>query len=484
MINIKKLFKKNIYILGALFVFLLFSFISVRTPLAGDDWGYAINGRMDNPILMAINFYYSWSGRFFSELYGFVVCNNKELWNILNPLLFTGIFVLLFLLSKKEKNNYLNIILIIFLMLSVENDVRMETYTWLMGTTYIIPLFLSLVYVYLAFKQIESTKHNILITVINCVVLLVSCLMMENISIAMVVATTMLSIYVFFNKKELTKYFVVNMIVAIAAFTIMRLSPGASYRLLRDNAEWSKLSIIGKMLIGYPSFIKMTFTEHRYMVLMLSLSMTGLIIKNFKRKRLLNALVILLFALSIPLVFTTLKFNVIIQNIYWPIYVVITYLVIYLYICNKDYRNKILFLLTIGGVAGLSMIMSPLYGYRSSIYTLYYVFVVTLLIFNDYLENKYIKMFMAAFLMLLTINKTRFYINTYREVARINDIRISEISYYKDNPDVEEAWIQRYPLKTIHGADIDPGDSYHFEVFKEYHELPQDTDKIYFYISE
>lgn len=482
--NIKEFFKKNLYLFGALFVFLLFSFISVRTPLAGDDWGYAINGRMDNPILMAINFYYSWSGRFFSELYGFVVCNNKELWNILNPLLFTGIFVLLFLLSKKEKNNYLNIILIIFLMLSVENDVRMETYTWLMGTTYIIPLFLSLVYVYLAFKQIESTKHNILITVINCVVLLVSCLMMENISIAMVVATTMLSIYAFFNKKELTKYFVVNMIVAIAAFTIMRSSPGASYRLLRDNAEWSKLSIIGKMLIGYPSFIKMTFTEHRYMISILSLSMIGLTTKNFIRNKYLNIIVILYFAISIPMVFTSLKYNTIIQYIYWPIYVIFIYLAICLNIINNNYKYKVLFLLTIGGVAGLSMIMSPLYGYRSSVYTLYYVFLVAILIVNYYLENKNIKIVLFVSLLLLVFNKTRFYINTYREVARINEIRMSEIRYYKDNPNVSEVWIQRYPLNTIHGADIDPGDTYHFEVFKEYYELSQDEDKIYFYLVE
>ena len=81
-------YTKYFYIIGALFIGCLFFYITYKTPLAGDDWGYALNGISGNPIELAISFYNSWSGRFFSELWGFMVAPNKWIWNIVNPLLF------------------------------------------------------------------------------------------------------------------------------------------------------------------------------------------------------------------------------------------------------------------------------------------------------------------------------------------------------------------------------------------------------------
>ena len=50
------------WLLGALFIFVLFYYMTVRTPLAGDDWGYAVNGMSGNPFVKAWEFYFSWSG--------------------------------------------------------------------------------------------------------------------------------------------------------------------------------------------------------------------------------------------------------------------------------------------------------------------------------------------------------------------------------------------------------------------------------------
>ena len=39
--RVKRFFEQNTYpLLGAIFVLALFSYITVKTPLAGDDWGY------------------------------------------------------------------------------------------------------------------------------------------------------------------------------------------------------------------------------------------------------------------------------------------------------------------------------------------------------------------------------------------------------------------------------------------------------------
>ena len=83
------------WLVGALFIFILFYYITVRTPLAGDDWGYAVNGMSGNPFVKAWEFYFTWSGRYFAELWGFIVAPHKGLWNLLNPALFAGIYVLL-----------------------------------------------------------------------------------------------------------------------------------------------------------------------------------------------------------------------------------------------------------------------------------------------------------------------------------------------------------------------------------------------------
>ena len=91
--------KKNFYILASIFVLMLFAYITCKTPLAGDDWGYALNGSAGTPIKTALEFYNSWSGRFFSELWGMIVPCHKWIWNIVNPLLFMGIFICIYKLA-------------------------------------------------------------------------------------------------------------------------------------------------------------------------------------------------------------------------------------------------------------------------------------------------------------------------------------------------------------------------------------------------
>ena len=86
------------------FVFCYFFAISRYTPLAGDDWGYALNGMKGNPFVTLIQFYMSWSGRIVSELWGLLVAPRKWLWNILNPLLFSIVFFNLNRLANKKRS--------------------------------------------------------------------------------------------------------------------------------------------------------------------------------------------------------------------------------------------------------------------------------------------------------------------------------------------------------------------------------------------
>ncbi|MEG0564549.1 DUF6056 family protein, partial [Anaerorhabdus sp.] len=112
----------ELMITGAvLFVFFFFSLITKMTPLAGDDWGYAVQGMNENPFAKAWEFYFTWSGRFFSELWGFIVAPRKWLWNILNPLLFAAIIYFIIKLTYKKNNLLVLIILVLSLLFSVDN---------------------------------------------------------------------------------------------------------------------------------------------------------------------------------------------------------------------------------------------------------------------------------------------------------------------------------------------------------------------------
>ena len=138
--------------------------MSKKTPLAGDDWGYALNGLKQNPLKSAWEFYFSWSGRFFSELWGFVVAPRKWLWNILNPLLFTAIFLSIFKIAVRvETGGHISALLIMTMMLNINADIRMQTYTWIMGTTYVIPLALSLIYFSLVLEDFQKLDEMPLI---------------------------------------------------------------------------------------------------------------------------------------------------------------------------------------------------------------------------------------------------------------------------------------------------------------------------------
>ena len=495
----KKIFeKKNFYILCAIFVLFLFAYISYKTPLCGDDWGYALNGSLGTPIKTALEFYQTWSGRFFSELWGMIVPSHKWIWNIVNPLLFCGIFVCIYKLAHINKKYITAPLLIMAMMLSVDDNLRMETYSWIMGTTYIIPLFLSLLYFLLIDQMMRNDlydeKFKVLAYLVNIPLFIIG-LMMENIAATMIVGEVVLIIYAYFVKKKSLKYLIINLIVSIASFTIMRLSPGSSARLLSEHAVWNNMTLFEKIANAYPNFLEMTFINNNYAIALFSMCLILLIVHSKNKVSLFYKVVcILVLVLGIFTVFSFVlgdtafcDSNSLYSYIFWPIYIVNAFVSIYVF-TNKDYlTNKALFLLMIAGCNALVMLYSPIYGSRSAVYTVYYLIVVSVMLFNETIICRYKKtiLFTCMILFLIIIgDRTHEYIYKYRLVGLKQQERLEIIKYYKDHPEVEEAWIPRFPVYSIHGGDVEIGDTYHFETFKEYYGLPQSADKIIFYYEE
>ena len=475
---------RNIFIFACLVVFGTFLFFTIQTPLAGDDWGYALNGMQGHPFQMAINFYNSWSGRFFSELWGFLVAPNKWVWNIINPLLFLGIFIFSCLLIKAEKNNILIIVLLLAGIYTVGADLRMETYTWIMGTTYVIPLFLSLVYFYLV---LVDNKKSIIKEVISNIFLFIIGLMMENIAATMILGIIILNIKYIIDNKKVSISLLINLIVSIVSFTIMRLSPGSTARLLRDHAEWNQLSLWKKFATGYDNFLIQTFTNNKFTISIFSLSIILLML--FSKKKINNVYRIISIIISLLCVFSLFSYIILgKENIFydatsffgfffWPIFIMNSF--ISLFVGCKD-NFKTVFFLLIAGASVFAMCFTPIYGARSSLYLVYYVLVVSSVVVSEIDINKYIYILCFGLFVVLTCLKAGDYCYKYYLVGQAQKERLEVIKYYQEHPEDEEVWIDRFPIYTVHAADIEPDDTYHLETFRDYYKLPQDYKNIHF----
>lgn len=481
--------------------FALFAFITYLTPLAGDDWGYAINGLKNNPLISAYNFYFTWSGRFFSELWGFIVAPNKWLWNILNPLLFTGIIYFMYRIISPKKNPISTLLLIIFLVLSVKDFVRMETYTWIMGTTYVVPLFLFLLYTYLLKLMVFDGDKNILIYIGSCLINIYIPLCMENIAVGLILANLLVLIYVYFTNKNDLKKFSLFLAISIVGFVILRMSPGATYRLQNEHAAWLEMNIFEQISANWNTFLTYTFLDNKYLICILSLVLIGFTYaNNYKYKKYPKASFILIgvfilgFLQSIaaniysklPLQFLRYLFDITLPETTIVITLLfLGYIFSIIWVLSTmmdDYKKwTCIFLVLVGGTCNIAMLLSPIFGPRSSIYTIFILSLVASYLYEELMNNRLLNKIVFIALVILNLIWSKNYISKYKLVDSIQKERLQKIEYYQDHPEEREAWLPRMPIMSVHSADIEEWDIYHQDVFKEYYGLNPEMKVIFFW---
>ena len=497
----KKIIKNSypVFLLGCtLAVFVYFFMISRLTPLAGDDWGYAINGLKGNPFVMLVKFYVNWSGRVVSELWGLIVAPRKALWNVLNPLLFSCIYLMLNCIANKKKS-LAGCGLVLVLMLTVSEYLRMETYTWIMGTTYVIPLCLSLIYFWMiesaVFEGKELSEKNL---ILSCVILFLIGMTMENIAAMMIVGIVLAFGYGFVEKKKLHKGLIVNFMCSVAGFLVLRLSPGSTFRTQRDHGEWMNLSLFEKIENQLENFFRYTFIENKYLIFLLAILVLALLLfkglKWMKEHRAASIVIFLsectalLFSCAnflgskLQLHFLTSLIDVHsnLVRIWWILYVILTFAALVVLIEQKKTRVLSVFFLMMAGGSNMVMLYSPIFGARSSLYFVYFMFAVVLLVFSEIEIPSYkIDCVLCVVLFCVVFLRGKSWYVKYRQVYQVQMIRESEIQYYVEHPQ-EDAWICRMPPYSVHGSDIEEGDTYHFDTFKEYYGLDA-NQKIFFY---
>ena len=486
--------------------FVFFWLISRWMPVAGDDWGYAYTGMTQNPLTSAAVNYMTWSGRFLAELWGFVVAPHKGWWNLLNPLLFTGILAgMIRLVKKAGAGNIIPVILLAMaLILTVPEGVRMETYTWIMGTTYVIPLFLFTVYINLLRDWLYDDEMS---PVRMAVMMLCSAaipLYMENAAALLVGADMLVLIWLWFKKKEALKRMLVLTVIGTIGLILIRFSPGAMARMARDHAEFNRLSLFGKIGVNWFAFIDYTFMRDYWLTRILCVIMILRVMRcrdKYKTK-FGPVLLCVIFAYGIlqsyawtVCKYLDLRLFYMLADISLPHslaintigYMAITAAVLYtVYAYEPDEKKKwlMIFLYLCAMGANAVMLISPIFGARSSLYTLYMLMLFTLVAGMDLFAEKTYRLCFIALAAFLVVMRGTYYLRLYRMVDRVTARRQAQIQYYHDNPDVKEAWLIAYPDQSVHSANIDDADTYHMDTFKMYYDLEPDVQLHFYWLTD
>ncbi len=479
-------------------VYAIFFYMAVKTPLAGDDWGYALNGMKGNVFATLWQFYNDWSGRVLSELWGFLIAPRKTLWNIINPCLFAGSFAAIYQMTKKDDSHALSFcLLILVMMLNVNSDLRMETYSWIMGSTYVIPLMMSLVYFCLIIKEMYNPNQMPLWKKILGVFLcLYIGMTMENIAAVMVGGIAILIGYYWMVNKEVPVTLVIHFVCSLISFGIIRLSPGANARLLRDHQEWLSHPLMERLLGNVPALIQYSFSNNKFIMLFFSVALGGLLLFNRTRRNTLVLRVVgMIYLASVVLVsfadniisvlhLDFLSFLTDINSpviwVFWIGFVVLAFAIVFVMIEDEKTKWKTIFFIVLAGSSNLVMMVSPIFGARSSLYFVYFIITATLFIFGQWVDElQWPVLALAVVCLVLSGVRIKEYYFKYASVAKIQEERLSIIDYYLDHPEIKEIHIPRMPIYSVHAADIEEGDTYHFDTFKEYFGLAPDCTIIF-----
>jgi hypothetical protein len=348
---------------------------------------------------------------------------------------------------------------------------------WLAGNiTYLFPIPLLLLYFYFIFSNKKDNRLIVLFSILN----LIMTMFVEHMAIILIFSNILFIIYRYIKNKKIDKELILYLVISIVATLVMLLSPGTAYRSSVENIDFNKLSIIGKILSNIPNFIYYTFIVNPYMIILLSISSTYLINKTFNKKILKVLLVLLMNTIpilgtSLYLVSNFVNINIFLIDSHSIILILfyIVYILFFLYLIiknNKTIFNKETFFFVIGLSSNIIMMVSPTWGFRTSLGTYIFLCIFSLLIINKYIKERKIYNIIIIFIIIIScIFYSILYISTFRQYKENKSIIENSI---RDKSKVIE--IYKYPY--FINCNINPDNDYHLRVFKRYYNIPENTE--------
>lgn len=458
-----------------IFIFIFYLILFFLSPISGDDWGNYIAGSngLYHSIGNAVGMYLSWEGRFVSRVLINILTYHKVLWNFINAF---AISLLSFLSIRiiKTKNNKLSYLLILLLIPFMNIYLFSQTIVWLAGNiTYFLEIPFMLLYFLLIYKEKYDTKINFAFLILLSIGIP---MFVEHMALILIFGNLLILGYKYYKTKKIDKKIIILTIISIISTLSMLLSPGTKTRSLSENVEFNKLSLFGKIGYNLPAFIYYTFMDNYYLLILFIISNYLLIKKQLKKKSL--KIILTLFLTIVPVItiflypYSILKNINIINNTYLIIYYLL-FLFISFFLVLKEKNKESIFLFIIGIGANIVMLMSPTWGYRTSLFTYITLSISCIIIISKYAEvNKFIEIFTTCFAMGILSVLMLFYINVFRCQK---DLEKSIKKQLKDNS--ENIVIPLFP--NYANCNINPDNDFHLIKYKEYYNISQDKNLIF-----
>lgn len=459
---------KKYYKYIGIFVFFLVLFI--LSPISGDDWGNYLVGQegIRHSLGVAVGLYFDWEGRFISRIFINILTYHKWLWNIINSLVITSTIYMGVKYIEKPKRIIFPLMILVVLLMNIYTF--SQTVTWLAGNmTYLFVIPVILWYFY---YLITNNDYNKYMTCVFLLINLFGTMFVEHMALVLIVGNILILGYKYIKYKKVDVRIIVYLIVSILSTLLMLLSPGSRYRITIENVEFNKLNIFEKVIHNIPSFIYYTFIVNYFLLVLMSYS-NYLIIKEKVENKLLRVILIL-FMLILPLftiiiypisMFTITKLNVLIDSnnifviCYWLLYLVISFLLL---VFDNRKNFLIIFLFIIGVLANVFMMVSPTWGFRTSLFTYICLAIVSLNIINKYVKDSRFNHAIWSVVGGIGLFYLVFYVNIYQ--CQKNLVNSIEKQVDRGNHII---YVDMFP--SFAPCNINPLNDYHLEKFKIYY---------------
>lgn len=478
-------------IFNSILLFLVFFLISYFIPLTGDDWTNANfnTNNIFNIINIAWDKYFLHEGRLASRVFVIFFTNTKWLWNIVNAAMISGIYFFSMKIIK-PKNVKLASVIFILAMLLLENTMFTQSYLWVTGNcTYVLPMFLCILYLVLVDKVWDENWQSKKIYYIIMIILNVFIpTMVEHISVSLVVINLLLSLIYYLKNKKINKLLLTNLIISIVGFLIIYLSPGAQLR--ASEYEFSNYSLFKKIIVNIPNFINYTFIKNTFLIILIIILINVFIFYkhkiNFKRicaSILINIIPIITIISNVlyliaeksskaRFILGYIDFSVDSTNIFIILYWIFIALLL-LFINYKNFKEtkdfKALFFYIIGMIANCSMLLSPIWGGRTSLFTVIMLYINFIILLESKVEWKLktLTKLLYTFLILYCFILLILYNSVYRQ--SINREKAIKEQLEKDYNTIV---IERFPDQILWNSNA--YNTFHEGSFKKYYGIPED----------
>lgn len=485
-----------IELLTSIFLFGFLYYLSMQTPLAGDDWAFYNNTQSNGIFNSAMGMYFGWEGRLATLFAIHSIIDQKWLWNFLNPILYVMIYWASMQIVR-PKYRILHSLFFLFVIFSLKDNVRMEVLTWVTGSVYYgLPLLVAFIYFGYHLVSLEKAerRNDVPVILLTSTLAFYLPLAMENIAIGSLIGTIALLVYHYWSKRNIDRTLVINLLAMICGYMIWITSPGSGIR-LSQMPDWAALSFFEKIIRNLPALLNYTFYVNKYLILGLSGAM---ILHNIQylRKRLWIP-INLVYGLAIMFVFsarlsqmfpnvTVLTWMAdgysLLNTMFWIVFaIVFTMNVVWMDIQRREFKLSLILIIVV--FTNASLLMSPVIGYRLMIYAVFLLALLVLMVIDQVSIHKTVQILGSIGLMALILMFGRSSYYKYTLVAQIQNERNMILEdyavyaeFYKDG-----IWLPRFPIYSIHAGDIEPEDQYHMNAFKVFHNIPLDEEVIFYW---